>query len=249
MKLFPSYRDTPQSSSIKYHALRYSSEIDKEDKEAYTRTTPTRRNSACLRIIYCSVILWNVFLLALTTYAIYNLRTSTRPSYSNDPGPLHLDCSCGSNLEEAQSLGCTFDVLSLSWLPAHCRDDELTYEFAHSGPGPNGEWEYWADGNASISMTIEEVGLLAFQEKGYVFSPLGFHVAHCSYYWRKEYRMRAKGLMMEGRYDKESHIEHCHSVFMSDTPKDKGMTRSLIRLGGEDFGGPDSENGHHHHHD
>lgn len=134
-------------------------------------------------------------------------------------------------------MGCTFDLLSLSWLPARCRDDELTDEFAHAGPGLHGQWELWADRNASIPMSVEEVGMLAFQDHGYVYSRRGFHVAHCSFYWRKAFRMWAIGLTTEGRYSREQHIEHCHAVFMSDTPKNKGMTRSLVRLGGEYFRG------------
>jgi hypothetical protein len=44
-------------------------------------------------------------------------------------------CVCGETTEEAISLGCKFDSLSMAWLPDHCRDDELTAEFETTGKG------------------------------------------------------------------------------------------------------------------
>lgn len=47
-------------------------------------------------------------------------------------------CYCGTSSAEAKSMGCKYDSLAAAWLPEHCRDDELTAEFDHSGDGPNG---------------------------------------------------------------------------------------------------------------
>ena len=239
-RFLPLYSGFPSNMTTKYHTLRSSSKTDgEEDKDAFLRTTQSQTSSKFSRIIYWSITLWNVFLLALTIFAVYSLRINL--SNSHDHGPIHQDCSCGSSYTEAISNGCIFDILSLSWLPARCRDDALTNEFAHAGPGLHGEWELWADSNGSIPLSIEEVGMLAFQDHGYVYSRRSFHVAHCSFYWRKAFRMWAKGLTTEGRYNKEGHIEHCHAVFMSDVSKYEGMTRSLVRFDGEHFGGLESE--------
>lgn len=128
-------------------------------------------------------------------------------------------------------------LLSLSWLPPSCRDAALTHEFATSGPGPDGEWDYWAHGNGTSPLTLDEVAALAGGTDGYVYTSLGFHVLHCSFYWRKQWRA-VKGvgaLALEARYDQESHVEHCQRVFMLEGSREKGMTKSLVRLGGEFF--------------
>jgi hypothetical protein len=53
-----------------------------------------------------------------------------------------VSCSCGENVAEAISKGCKYDLLASAWLPAQCRDDELSAEFDRAGPGLNGEWTY-----------------------------------------------------------------------------------------------------------
>ncbi|KAL7904451.1 hypothetical protein GGI35DRAFT_463252 [Trichoderma velutinum] len=162
-----------------------------------------------------------------------------------DPQPARaIQCSCGSSIDEAMSLGCKYDSLSVSWLPEHCRDNELTEEF--NTAGPNGTWSYWADPEGKNPITLEEIALLAdLPQKGGVFySTVRWHLAHCAFSWRKEYRMRAKGLMVEGRYESESHIKHCYRYFVSEEPLDRGNVRSVVWLGGDR---PSEEELHDHH--
>lgn len=51
-------------------------------------------------------------------------------------------------------------------MPPHCRDDELTALFSESGPGANGSWAYYADGegktpiNESQMAALGEIGIL-----------------------------------------------------------------------------------------
>ena len=151
--------------------------------------------------------------------------------------PQAVSCHCGSNIIEAKSLGCKYDSLSLSWLPAQCRDDDLTAEFEHAGPNPDGSWPYYADKAANVSISIEEVAQLADlpRSQAVFYTTTGWHVAHCAFYWRKEYRMRAKGSMMESRYDKESHIKHCYMAFMSEDAKHEVNVASPVWLGGDEL--------------
>ncbi|KAF2818570.1 hypothetical protein CC86DRAFT_433404 [Ophiobolus disseminans] len=46
-------------------------------------------------------------------------------AFSSQNHRLH-GCDCGETVAEAMALGCKFDALSMTWLPKHCRDDELT---------------------------------------------------------------------------------------------------------------------------
>ena len=200
-----------------------------------------RKHSPSQWLLYGSIILWNMLLITLSVYGI--------KAYANtptSPGVQPITCYCGSSIAEARDLGCKYDALAVAWLPPHCRDDSLTAEFEQSGPGPNGEWPYWADANATQPITVNEIALLADlpQSEAVFFSSMRWHVAHCAFYWRKEFRMRAKGMMMESRYDKESHIEHCYGIFM-DPEIDTAKTKSIVTLGG-DRG--EEEHGHHHNH-
>jgi len=100
-----------------------------------------------------------------------------------------VSCHCGSSISEALSLECQFDTVSASWLPAQCRDDELAAEFDRAGPG--GKWEYWADMAMTRQLKPEQVGALVdkLEDEAYVWVSWGWHVSHCSFYWRKQVRM------------------------------------------------------------
>ncbi|KIW22296.1 uncharacterized protein PV07_12197 [Cladophialophora immunda] len=132
----------------------------------------------------------------------------------NSTGRHHKYCYCGYTMDEMRENNCTFDTLAMAWLPPYCRDEELTAEFDRSGPGPNGSWTYWLDYNHTIPITIEQVGLMGFQvDHGNVYMAWEWHVTHCLFYWKKIHRQRYTGVMIEPRYDKESHVMHClHAV-------------------------------------
>lgn len=121
-----------------------------------------------------------------------------------------------TTIQEARALDCVFDMLSLSWLPPTCLDDALTQEFATSGPGPDGEWDYWADANRSSPLTLEEVAALAWRTEGIVYTTMGFHVQHCSYYWRKYWRVVkgvGDGVQQQGDLDNAEEHEGHGEVF------------------------------------
>jgi len=145
-----------------------------------------------------------------------------------------VSCHCGSSISEALSLECQFDTVSASWLPAQCRDDELTAEFDRAGPG--GKWEYWADMAMTRQLKPEQVGALVDkpEDEAYVWVSWGWHVSHCSFYWRKQVRMAERGLRIERRYSDKSHVAHCQQVFMARDPLDAVITTAHVRLGGDD---------------
>lgn len=184
-----------------------------------------------IALVCCSVLQ-----ISLAAYGLYILRASSTPDYNKSASQVS-NCSCGTTIQQAKNLGCEFDVLSLSWLPPPCRDVALTREFASSGPGAEGKWDYWADVNGTVSLTLDEVAALAEQPNGVVYTSLGFHVLHCSFYWRKQWRVTngIGALAMEARYSPQSHVKHCEHVFMLEGSRDKGMTEGLVRLGGGFF--------------
>ncbi|KAG5980404.1 hypothetical protein E4U55_004071 [Claviceps digitariae] len=197
---------------------------DAERSAPHKRTTLSSGATTCLALL----IILNMMTLA---WAAYGIRYHLYPDVST--GIPTMSCDCGTTINEAVKLGCKFDTLSASWLPLRCRDDELTAEFDRSGP--DGQWTYWADREQTRSLTIEQVGALAVNpsQQAQVWTTFGWHVTHCSFYWRKEHRMRMRGLQVEGRYNKESHIKHCHMAFMARTPLNVTNTMAFISLGGD----------------
>ncbi|KAK1710292.1 uncharacterized protein BDZ83DRAFT_540702, partial [Colletotrichum acutatum] len=129
--------------------------------------------------------------------------------------PTIASCDCGNSTTEAVTLGCKYDSLAAAWLPEHCRDDELTAEFERSGPGPDGQWTYWADTAHTQEISVEEIAKMADNQEELRFHMSGhWHVLHCIFYWRKEYRARFNGKMVEPRSDNEKHIKHCGKIFL-----------------------------------
>ncbi|OJJ73131.1 hypothetical protein ASPBRDRAFT_53362 [Aspergillus brasiliensis CBS 101740] len=127
----------------------------------------------------------------------------------------HTGCDCGASVAEAISRDCKFDGLAMAWLPPHCRDDELAAEFNTVGDGPNGTWIYYSDSERTIPMDVSEVAALADEPTALVHMSVQWHTLHCIFYWRKQYRARFNGKIVEPRSDSEHHIKHCGHIFLS----------------------------------
>lgn len=225
--MFGSIFNTNRDTELKYEPV-------EPTNHDFNHKTQQGGNHSFFKIFFSiALVLFSVIQITLISHALSLLRTFSLQHSAYQVS----NCSCGATMQEARTLDCTFDVLSLSWLPPLCRDAALTHEFATSGPGPNGEWDYWAHANGTSPLTLDEVASLAGREDGIVYTSLGFHILHCSFYWRKQWRA-AKGMgapALEARYDRESHVNHCQRVFMMEGSREKGMTESLVRLGGEFF--------------
>jgi len=198
---------------------------DEEDfaysKDALARSSRSRQNrclTAASRLFIVLLALWG-FLSALVQIShhlkppIDIYRPSTFP-------PEYNLCDCGSTIVQARSKDCKYDSMATAWLPKYCRDDELTAEFERSGPGPNGEWPYYADVNGTIPISIEEIGMLGEGERSF-WALRDWHVAHCMWYWEKYVRMRDTGAVMERRFDRAKHTRHCrHLALKRDVDHD-----------------------------
>lgn len=120
-------------------------------------------------------------------------------------------------------MGCEYVPLAAAWLPPRCRDVELEEEFDHAGPGPNGEWFYYSDSNGTRKYTREELASFGGIYGDFrIYTSKAWHMYHCVYYWKKQMRLAQTGAIMEPRYGRLAHADHCLSEFM-DT-----MNRRLI---------------------
>lgn len=137
--------------------------------------------------------------------------TNRHSFVSSEPGP----CDCGDSVAEAKSLGCQYDSMAAAWLPPHCMDKDLVAEFDKDGDGPDGRWQYWADANHTVELSLEEVGALADTPGKLFWTTPRWHFMHCFYYWRKLQRSQTTGVKIEARYDNERHVTHCGEMFMN----------------------------------
>ena len=139
-------------------------------------------------------------------------------------------CYCGNSTREAIALGCKYDSLAQSWLPDHCRDDELVEEFEKSGPNEGGGWSFFRDQNHTSPMTYEEVSMLP-DTGGQWFTEWDWHAAHCMYYWKKQWRSwHGKGHeLYETTTGAYGHIAHCENAIRWTTKGTKGW----VSVGGD----------------
>jgi hypothetical protein len=133
---------------------------------------------------------------------------SSSPSPSED-----LACWCGTSDAEAIAMGCRYDHLAVDWLPDHCIDEELTIEFDQAGPGPNGSWLYFKHRYGRDAISDDEIDDYAKKGTNY-FTTREWHIAHCIFTWRKQFRSRSTGKMIESWNENEGHIKHCGKYFM-----------------------------------
>ena len=105
--------------------------------------------------------------------------------------------------------------MAAAWLPPDCRDEELSTMFETKGNGPDGTWNYFADSNRTVRITVEEVSMLADQRRKF-YTDWEWHVGHCLYYWHKDFRSKSTKVTVEKRYATYGHLSHCEDVIYSD---------------------------------
>jgi len=135
------------------------------------------------------------------------------------------DCYCGHSIAEAKSLGCSYDALAIAWTPPECTDQELTDEFNHAGPGPNGNWAYYADRNGTLPLTGYDVSMFS-DTNNYFYATHEWHLVHCNFSWRKLFRSQWTGVIMDREKLSLEHIAHCG---MLEGPKYHHLELQAIR--------------------
>ena len=123
------------------------------------------------------------------------------------------DCDCGSSIAEAKSRGCVWDALAGAWLPARCRDEELTSQFEMRGANGGG-WTYYADESRTTQLSPTEVSLLVDGPNTTYWVTADWHVEHCLFYWKKKYRRGRTKKLLEARFDNLNHVEHCEELIL-----------------------------------
>ncbi|KAI1081555.1 hypothetical protein F5B20DRAFT_536495 [Whalleya microplaca] len=186
----------PKHDKVEYSEARTS---DEEDPNVFLSRSRTR------------VLSWitKAIILALALHSLITLVISVRIHFRKAAIP---PCQCGSTITEAKAQGCRFDSLATSWLPPHCRDDEVSALFEKAGPGPNGEWYYHGSNDSSSqTFTVGELASMADRpdvQDRRVWTTVDWHNSHCFYTLLKEIRGKVR-LEYTGFPTGLAHAEHC----------------------------------------
>jgi hypothetical protein len=132
--------------------------------------------------------------------------------------------TCGSTIEEAKALNCTWDLLAAAWLPPACIDKELTDDFRTQGP-----WRYFADRDGTEELFEEELQYRVGEGNEY-YTSLKYHKTHCSYQWRKMHRAMQMGTKIENKLADYHHTIHCGYVSMQEGDMEDLLTKITVEL-------------------
>ncbi|PVH88365.1 hypothetical protein DL98DRAFT_366642, partial [Cadophora sp. DSE1049] len=113
---------------------------------------------------------------------------------------------CGTSRDEALSRGCHFDVVSFTWVPHRCFDEELSNQFLALR-----DWEWFLDPEALEKVDVRSV--LA-GDHDHLYVTWEYHVCHCTYMWRKMHRAILKGVLLDGYLGSTPHTERCEMVLV-----------------------------------
>jgi hypothetical protein len=149
-----------------------------------------KQNKPCVISV---VLMMAMSICVIIIYHTFSLRPELRRGTFGD---------CGTSPAEAHSLGCQFDAMSFSWLPAGCYDTELVDDFLALR-----NWEWFYDTARQHAIPKEEVlkgeltNLIVTRE---------YHLFHCTYQWRKMHRGMVKGVIDSyiANYEHTAHCEH-----------------------------------------
>ncbi|KUJ12454.1 uncharacterized protein LY89DRAFT_722071 [Mollisia scopiformis] len=185
--------------------------------------------------IYSALLLFAAGLFSVSLFGFLSSRSKALP-----PGRLSgfeytstgVLLSCGSNFEEAEAAGCTFDLMTFAWTPPACLDEEVyndvLSDFSELAPTRGaGTWPWWRYENRTEPLE-QNSGLKDYQGP---WSNTYYHRAHCLYLWRIMHK--AAGRVVAGErevyvYSKAAdweHVVHCNKL-MNDID---GMFSDYVR--------------------
>lgn len=125
-------------------------------------------------------------------------------------GPKTVD-QCGHTPEEARKRGCSYDIVSFSWLPEDCLDHEIEQDFIALH-----DWKFYRDFNMTQEVSLEEAML--GEAIGY-FVPWEFHTTHCGYLFKKLHRAMKRGGKVDSYIGNVTHTDHCVKWMLDPPPE------------------------------
>ncbi|PLB38963.1 uncharacterized protein BDW47DRAFT_124894 [Aspergillus candidus] len=180
-------------------------------------------------------------------YRAYELTTTPQHQHPHPHPTSPISCNCGETIAEALANNCRYDSFAAAWLPPACRNDDLIEQFERAGPNPDGSWNYYADANKTRTLTLDEVSRLP-ETKGSFYTTHRWHLVHCAYYWKKMFLAAERGTVIEKRYNRMGHLDHCEMMFLARDPLESIVTAAGVALHSDVLvvkgGGGDTDHDH-----
>jgi hypothetical protein len=120
---------------------------------------------------------------------------------------------CGGSPAEARARGCRFDIMSFSWLPISCYDNELSSEFSQL------EAWTWYSGPGGTGIVIPE-DIVRLGEHNHLYVSADYHFFHCSFMWRKLHRVALGLRYMDSYIYNYNHTKHCEAMLRNMSPSE-----------------------------
>ncbi|KAF2114051.1 hypothetical protein BDV96DRAFT_600791 [Lophiotrema nucula] len=202
-------------------------EVDSDDASGFTyKQAPIKATSSRVKIALALLILAITFGAGLLVASIGPRAVSQIPisSHKDDhiaacpllspmATPPKVEHKCGSTYASALASGCTFDLLSYSWVPKSCYDSETDLEFREWIANPNrtgGAFPFFANKSLSPSSHILDVDALSSMSGNiWVWSPEEEHVGHCIFWSRRIHRFLQGRFKWSESVAKMAHTSHC----------------------------------------
>ena len=178
---------------------------------------------ACMSMIVAVLLPLIVYFSRVST--VSGARNPLPISYTPKPfNNIHQPISrCGNSSSEARALGCHFDVMSFSWLPMPCYDEQLVEDFL-----ARKEWKYYQQprsGGVENEVPMKDVFAANHQE---LYVTWEFHKAHCVYMLRKLHRAVVAGNPVDGYIGNYMHTKHCTELLLKEELKLESITTRIF---------------------
>lgn len=123
---------------------------------------------------------------------------------------------CGTSITEALQRGCTYDQLTLRWLPENCSRVGLKEYLEASAPAG---WKYWLDNEGT--KPVEDISL--YVNGTALYTTEREHLTHCAY----QLIRAAAGLQNKGALDTRArdfgHNHHCSMRLLGAAMQSPGL--------------------------
>ena len=140
------------------------------------------------------------------------------------PSPQLFDC--GNSPDTARAMGCHFDIMSFSWLPAACYDTELSYNFTYAYPNVTTptRWQWYEDEYGGKPVPLADVETGNYKK---LYVTWEYHVVHCVFMWKKLHRAVNSGGRVDSYVGNLAHTEHCARILL-DQDEDMGGGSDIV---------------------
>ena len=140
---------------------------------------------------------------------------------------------CGATVQEAQDLGCIFDLYSFTYYPPACFNEPLHKEF-HAMHKQEINWYHVNGSGIPADEVMRGMNPTLETDSGY------FHALHCTYEWERLVMALAEGRPLDWKVSSNGHSWHCSQNFLKRFDRRRSPPESMKGMKGTgaimDFG-------------